>query len=444
MTSTATLTSDRPAEGDLLAHYQPGSSSFFASPGGTALLGEGVAAVLPAWATDDSRADRVAGLLDDARRSGHPDPVAIGALPFDEDLPARIVVPARTRRGRTADLIAPPAPVLAGDVRTDAASGGPADPRAPRLGTHLRPVDDDGQATAAFSLEPVTAHDVFVRSVERAIEELQRGDLRKVVLSRALQLTAAAEVDPAVLLARLLAGEPSAYAFAIDLSRAMGRARDGYPARATRTLVGASPELLLRRRGARVLTNPLAGSLPRHPDPTEDARRAAALQASAKDLGEHAVVVEAIGDALAPLCAELTLPARPTLVRTSTMWHLGTEISGSLRDPDLTSLHVALALHPTPAICGTPSDAARAAIGRLEPYDRDFYTGLVGWTDAAGDGDWAVTIRCAQVEGRDVRVYAGAGIMADSDPQAELAETAAKAGTLLRAMGIDAEPEFAR
>jgi isochorismate synthase len=411
-----------PAATDLLARYRPGSSSFFASPGGTAILGEGVAAVLPAWATEAGRADRVAGLLDDARRSGHPDPVAIGALPFDEDLPARLVVPARVRRGRTDELAAHGRATA--DVSAEAAAG--------------------TAAADAVTLTPLTAHDVFLASVAQAVSELRDGRLKKVVLSRALELTASEAVDPTALLRNLIAGEPSAYAFAIDLPRAMSRARDGYPARPTRTLVGASPELLLRRRGTQVFTNPLAGSIPRSDDPTEDARRGGALRESAKDLGEHAVVVEAIGDVLAPLCRQLVLPSVPSLVRTSTMWHLGTSISGELRDPDLTSLHVALALHPTPAICGTPVGAAREAIARLEPYERDFYTGLVGWTEASGDGDWAVTIRCAQVEDRDVRVYAGAGIMADSVPQSELAETAAKARTLLHAMGIDAEPEFAR
>ncbi len=399
---------------DVLGRYRPGSSSFFASPGGAALLGEGVAAVLPAWATGTDRADRVASLLDDATRSGHPDPVAIGAIPFDEDLPARIVVPAQVLRGRTADL---------------------------RAALRAQPVDGSGPRQR-LTLRPITSHEGFLASVRAAVQELERGDLRKVVLSRALQLTAGSPVDPAALLRNLIRSEPGAYTFAIDLPRAVSRARDGYPARPTRTLVGASPELLLRRRGRVVETFPLAGSAPRSDDPAEDRRRSEALRQSPKDLGEHAVVVEAIGDALAPICRELTLPSRPSLVRTSTMWHLGTAISGRLRDPASSSLQVALALHPTPAICGSPTEAARAAIARLEPYRRDFYTGLVGWTDAAGDGDWAVTIRCAHVEESGVRVYAGAGIMADSDPQSELAETAAKARTLLLAMGIDAEPEF--
>lgn len=396
---------ERAPERNLLERYRPGSSSFFASPGGDALLGEGVAAVLPAWSTGPSRADRAMDLLDDARRSGHPDPVALGALPFDEDLPARIVVPAVVRRGRTSALAA------AISARQPAVRG---------------PV----------SLLSVTPHAAFVASVAEAVGELTAGPLRKVVLSRALELSAASDVDAAQLLRNLMAGEPASYAFAIDLPRAVSRASDGFPPRATRTLVGASPELLLRRRGAAISTFPLAGSTPRRADRGEDRVAASALLGSAKDAGEHAVVVEAIGDALAPLCRRLTVPARPSLVSTGAMWHLGTAIEGELRS-DVSSLHAALALHPTPAICGTPAPAARATIARLEPYRRDFYTGLVGWTDATGDGDWAVTIRCAQVEGRGVRLYAGAGIMADSDPEAELAETSAKARTFLTAMGID-------
>lgn len=400
----------RAPSADLLERYRPGSSSFFASPGGQAILGEGAAAVLPAWATGESRADRVAELLADARDSGHPDPIAIGALPFDEDLPARLVVPAVVRRGHAAELVA-----------------GLAAPR---------PVVD-----GALTLRPVTDHAAFVASVAEAVRELQRGGLRKVVLSRALELSASGTIDAAQLLRNLMAGEPASYAFAIDLPRAVARAREGFPPRATRTLVGASPELLLRRRGRAVSTFPLAGSTPRLQAADDDARGAQALMESGKDAGEHAVVVEAIGDALAPLCRSLHVPRHPTLVATGSMWHLGTAIRGELR-ADVSSLHVALALHPTPAICGTPVRAARASIAHLEPYDRDFYTGLVGWTDASGDGDWAVTIRCAQVEGERVRLYAGAGIMADSDPQAELAETAAKARTLLAAMGIASEQEW--
>lgn len=122
------------------------------------------------------------------------------------------------------------------------------------------------------------------------------------------------------------------------------------------------------------------------------------------------------------------------------MWHLSTRVVGELKDSSTSSLQLATALHPTPAICGTPTDLARASIRALEPFDREFYTGMVGWMDAAGDGEWVVTIRCAEVEGRLLRLFAGAGIVPESIPDEELAETSAKFQTMLRAMGMDREP----
>jgi isochorismate synthase len=119
------------------------------------------------------------------------------------------------------------------------------------------------------------------------------------------------------------------------------------------------------------------------------------------------------------------------------MWHLGTTVTGELIDRDITALHLAAALHPTPAICGTPTAAARSLVRELEPYDRDYYAGAVGWVDAEGDGEWAVAIRCAEVAETSLRLYAGGGIVLASDPKAELDETSAKFQTLLRAMGLD-------
>jgi len=119
------------------------------------------------------------------------------------------------------------------------------------------------------------------------------------------------------------------------------------------------------------------------------------------------------------------------------MWHLGSTIEGVLRDPDVTALELALAIHPTPAVCGTPFDEALDVIGQLEPFDRDFYSGAVGWTDARGDGEWHVAIRCAEICGTSARLFAGAGIVDGSDPAAEAAETSGKFTALLRALGVD-------
>jgi isochorismate synthase len=160
------------------------------------------------------------------------------------------------------------------------------------------------------------------------------------------------------------------------------------------------------------------------------------LAASAKDQREHAFVVDAMATALAPLCSDLDVPATPGLTQTPNMWHLGTRIVGSVREPATTALDLAVALHPTPAVCGTPTADAREFILTNEG-DRGFYAGAVGWCDSAGDGEWMVGIRCAELsaDGRTIRASAGGGIVSDSDPQLELAETSAKLRTILSALG---------
>lgn len=230
---------------------------------------------------------------------------------------------------------------------------------------------------------------------------------------------------------RLAAADPWAHVYAVDLPGT---------ADAPRTLVGASPETLVRRAGDTVESLPLAGSARRATDPVEDARRGADLLCSTKDRDEHAVVVEAISHALTPLCSSLEIPDGPELVRTRTMWHLATRVRGRLTDRTVTSLDLAAALHPTPAVCGTPRDRARSAIAALEPVDRGYYAGAVGWQNASGDGEWIVAIRCGEVEGDTMRLWAGAGLVEASDPEGELAETTAKFGTLLSAIGYEGMP----
>lgn len=185
-----------------------------------------------------------------------------------------------------------------------------------------------------------------------------------------------------------------------------------------------------------MISNPLAGSRPRSSDPVEDQRRHDELLTSAKDLHEHAVVVDAVTKALAPYCHTLDVPASPSVIQTETMWHLSTVVKGELTDSNVSSIDLALSLHPTPAVCGTPTADAREAIQAIEPFDRGFFTGMVGWADANGDGDWIVTIRCAEAEGHSLRLFAGAGVVKGSKAEEELAETSAKFNTMLHAMGI--------
>ncbi|MBF6841801.1 isochorismate synthase, partial [Acinetobacter baumannii] len=182
---------------------------------------------------------------------------------------------------------------------------------------------------------------------------------------------------------------------------------------------------------------PLAGSAPRQTDPDRDAAVGHELRTSAKDLTEHRYVVEHIEQALAPLCDSLEVPDGPELTQTNELWHLATPNVGQLTDPDTTALELALRIYPTPAVCGTPTDAAEALISTAES-DRGFYAGAVGWCGSSGDGEYMVAIRCAEVsaDGATARAWAGGGIVADSDAQQEFDETTAKLQTIMRSLGL--------
>jgi isochorismate synthase len=203
---------------------------------------------------------------------------------------------------------------------------------------------------------------------------------------------------------------------------------------ATGTIVGASPELLVSRFGREVRSNPLAGSAARAGDPAEDRENGERLLASAKDHEEHAIVVEAIARTLEPRCRELSWDREPVLLETPNVWHLSTRFRGLLRGPAPSALDLVRELHPTPAVAGEPRDAALAAIERLEPFDRGAYAGPVGWVDASGDGEWAIALRCAELQDDRATLYAGAGIVADSDPADEVDETDRKFRAFLDAL----------
>ncbi|MGW8992633.1 isochorismate synthase [Streptomyces zhihengii] len=379
---------------DLLAAYLPGSF-YFSSPRGT-LLADGVhSRVQP---VRGSHARGATAALAAAAAAGIPEPVVAGAVGFRPGAESGLVVPSVVRR-----------------------AGAPGAVRAP-----------EAEAEASWSLRPRPEPDGYADAVGRALELIERGDLRKVVLARCLEATADAPVWVPALLARLVRADPAAYAFATDVTAAGDRA--------PRTLLGASPELLVSRRGGTVVANPLAGSAPRTGDEALDRERIARLRESAKDLGEHAHTAGQVAEVLGRYCTDLDVPDGPEVIGTPTMWHLSTRITGRLADssdPECSALGLAEALHPTPAVCGVPADTAAATIARLEPEDRGYYAGMVGWTGLHGDGEWAVTIRSAEVCDRTVRLFAGAGVVAGSEPRAELAETGAKFRTLLRAMGLE-------
>lgn len=323
-------------------------------------------------------------------------PIVLGALPFDVKGPAALLVPDTTLRSdEPPDWPTDPLP----RVRIAAAMPSPADYRA---------------------------------RISRARDELRAPDtsLSKVVLARALRLTADDALDARVILRRLVDNDPAAYCYLVDLTAAGA----DYAGTA---LVGASPELLVARFGDRVSCQPFAGSAPRAVDPERDAANGAALAASAKDRHEHQLVIDTMRAALEPLCDELTIAPEPQLSRTAAVWHLCTPISGRLRDKSTTAIDLALTLHPTPAVGGVPAKAASELIAELEG-DRGFYAGAVGWCDADGDGYWVVSIRGAQLSAdrRTALARAGGGIVAESDPDAEVDETTTKFATILNALGV--------
>lgn len=379
----------------LLQRYSIGASFFFASPACT-LLGSGLHARVAE--SPAPLKQRLRTLLDDARRHGIDDAIVVGALPFDAELPPVLYVPQRIERAGVLLHSALPAP------------------RA---------------AAARFALHEKPSAAVYAAQVEQALQRMRSSSLKKVVLSRALEIASETDIDQAQLLRNLARRNPAGFTFAVDLPVAPRGC-------APRRLMGASPELLVQRRGLQVLANPIAGSLPRCKDRVEDQARGAALLTSSKDRHEHELVVDAVLDALRPHCRWIDCPSAPSLISTTSLWHLSTRVVAELRDPAMSSLELAQALHPTPAVCGQPRALAREAIREIESFPRGLFTGMVGWCDASGDGEWAVTIRCAEVEAGRARLYAGAGIVPASDPQLEVTETGAKFRAMLDALGAGA------
>ena len=324
-------------------------------------------------------------------------PLAIGALPFDR-VDASLWVPARAvmRAGAGETWLLD----LPGDAE-------------PPPFTPERVIGDlPHEAFRPVQLIEEPSAEVFAAAVAEATASIARGEVAKVVLARTLRVDAGRVLDPRRLLHRLRAVEPHCFTFAAPTTAGV--------------LVGASPELLVSRRGDRVRSTPLAGTAPRAGDPDEDAANAEALAASDKNREEHAIVVDAIADVLGRFCDDLSFDAEPVLEPTANVWHLATRFEGTLRDPGASALDIVAELHPTPAVCGTPPAAAASAIAELEPFDRGAYAGPVGWVDANGDGDWAIALRCAALEGERATLYAGAGIVAGSDPADEVDETERK------------------
>ena len=277
-----------------------------------------------------------------------------------------------------------------------------------------------GPGARRFDVESVRAEAEWMQSVAEAARRLRTGEADKVVLAR----------------------EVMAHADGVVAAGAVARAlRNAYPACFTylvagadgTAFAGASPELLLRRSGRAVASQPMAGSTARGDDEDEDDALASQLVASLKDRAEHQLTASHVAAVLAAACVNLEV-GKPEVARFTNIQHLATTVSGELRQPPPSVLELAALLHPTPAINGSPSEAARRLISELEGLERGWYAGAVGWLDGRGDGELAVAIRCGLLYEDGARLYAGNGMMPGSEPEAELEETRLKLRVLLGAL----------
>lgn len=343
---------------------------------------------------------QIADALAAASAAGQSNPLIIGAFAFDPAEASCLYVPGCYERGERR-------------AHTE---------HSPLM---KAPAELNVEANRVISVQSLPLASEFKASVGAALDAFAEGGLAKVVLSRKLTLTLHKPADPERVMARLMAQNPHAFHFSLPLGK--GR------------LIGASPELLLRVSEGEVFTHPLAGSARRLGESQQDEAVARELLVSRKDQHEHKLVIDEIRRVLTPHCCELAIPAAPSLMSTDTLWHLGTPIAGRLRDREMSVVSLACQLHPTPALCGYPTDAARQFIREQEPFRRALFSGIVGWCDSMGNGEWAVVIRCGVLDGHQVELFAGAGIVAGSDPAMEWAETGTKLGTMLKALGVDPE-----
>ena len=256
----------------------------------------------------------------------------------------------------------------------------------------------------------------YEEAVARGVQRIRSGELEKIVLAREVEVHAPVEHDPAAILGVLREAFPSCYVFAVG--------------RGDATFVAASPELLVRREGQRASTVALAGSTRRSADPAVDGHLGEQLLRSDKDREENAIVARRIARVLRPHSVWVTAASDPVLVRVANIQHLGTPIRAQLA-ARVGAIELAGMLHPTPAVGGEPLELAEALIPALEGIDRGWYAGPVGWTDAAGDGEFCVALRCALLRGQLARCYTGCGIVRDSVPAAELAESEVKLQAML-------------
>ena len=396
------------SSGDLIALLPSGDNVCWVRRG-EGLVGWGVAARLQVRGVERfARTQRWwAGLcerltVDDSVSIPGTGPIAFASYSFDPNEASEVVVPSvlvGQRSGQTWVTVIH-------RVGEEPASIGAHVGSAPRLPTSVHWKDG---ALSAPEWEKI---------VGRAVERINAGELDKVVLARDIVAEVEGDLDKRMILARLAAGYPTCWTFEVA------------------GLVGATPELLVRRTGDLVTSRVLAGTVRRRGDAEADQGLAQQLLASDKDLAEHEYAVRSVARALATHCTDMDVPESPAVLELANVQHLATDVTGRLAD-DAPLLALAASLHPTAAVCGTPTERALAVIAELEGMSRDRYAGPVGWFDARGDGEFGIALRCAHIDedaGR-VRAFAGCGIVAGSDPELELAESRAKLIPIRDAVG---------
>ncbi|EBM5320934.1 isochorismate synthase EntC [Salmonella enterica subsp. enterica serovar Newport] len=331
-------------------------------------------------------------LFADARLQGIENPIMVGAIPFDTCQPSSLFIPQYWHSFSRSEK-----------------------QQSSRYFTRYQQLN-------VIKRQAIPEQNIFEEMVAYISALTATSEVDKVVLSRLIDITTDADINSGILLERLIAQNPASYNFHVPLE-------DGS------VLLGASPELLLRKDGNRFSSLPLAGSARRQPDVELDKEAGNRLLASEKDRHEHYLVTQAMEMVLGDRSTELKLSASPQLIATPTLWHLGTPFEGQARAQE-NSLTLACLLHPTPALSGFPHQVAKKLITKLEPFKRELFGGIVGWCDAEGNGEWVVAIRCARLFKNQVRLFAGAGIVPASSPAKEWRETSVKFSTMLNVFGL--------
>jgi salicylate biosynthesis isochorismate synthase len=294
-----------------------------------------------------------------------------------------------------------------------------------RAAARMASLRDDGlplidpDPAGGYDISSVLPPQEYERAVAEGAQRVRAGEVDKVVLAREVRVSSGRPFNPGAVFGALRSGYPSCYCFCVGTPEA--------------AFLGASPELLVRRAGAVVSTVALAGSSRRSADPSVDDHLGERLRHSPKDLDEHGIVIGTIERSLDPVSVWVAAADEPAVVKVANIQHLATPVRAQLADP-LSVVELAGALHPTSAVGGEPWSAADPLVRQLEQMDRGWYAGPIGWMDAAEDGELCVGIRSALVQGPTAHCYAGNGIVADSDPEAELAETEVKLQAIVPAL----------